>query len=144
MKRIHLTEDKFNMVLKEATELPFQTFYEQTLQFIKDLLNKPIEAKPSALLTKFGLDNGTLRKKLYDFGVIGKKEDIREPYDETEGKQSSRYYVSYKVPRVNFKDKLRRLYNSLENVNESYHTPQGLMLHDNALGNDVTERGKLT
>lgn len=113
MKLIHLSESKFNAILEEKKELPFQTFYEEVLKFIKGLLNDPIGTKPSNILREYGLHNGMLRKKLLDFNVISKEEDIREPYDETDGKQTSRYYVKYSVPRENFKDKLRKLHTSL-------------------------------
>lgn len=116
MKLIHINESSFNRILaeeEEKKEIPFQTFYEEILKFIKGLLNDPIGTKPSETLTSYGLDGKTLRNKLCDFDVIKKKEDIREPYDETDGKQKSRYYVSYSVPRENFKDKLRKLHNSL-------------------------------
>ena len=121
MKIVHINESSFNRVLtedEEKKELPFQTFYEEVLKFIKGLLNDPIGTKPSEILRDYGLHNGMLRKKLLDYGVITKEEDIREPYDETDGNQESRYYVSYKVPRENFKDKLRKLHSSLINVNE--------------------------
>ena len=132
-----MNESSFNRVLveDEKKELPFQTFYEQVLDFIKGLLNDPIGTKPSEILRDYGLHNGMLRKTLLDYGVIKKEEDIREPYDETNGKQTSRYYVSYKLPRDNFnviktdidgvetietiiKHKLRKLHSSLSNVNE--------------------------
>lgn len=119
MKLIHLSESRFNTILEEKKELPFQTFYEEVLKFIKGLLNDPIGTKPSEILREYGLHNGILRKKLLDFNVIAKEEDIREPYDETDGKQTSRYYVKYSVPRENFKDKLRKLYGVLFNVNEN-------------------------
>lgn len=120
MKLIHINESSFNRILseeEEKKELPFQTFYEEMLKFIKGLLNDPIKTKPSDTLTSHGFDGQTLRSKLCDFGIIKKKEDIREPYDETSGKKTSRYYVSYSVPRENFKDKLRKLHSSLEKEN---------------------------
>jgi len=120
MKIIHLNESSFKRILSEGDEekreLPFQTFYEEVLKFIKGLLNDPINTKPSEILVDNGWDNGTLRKKLYDNGIIIKKEDIREPYDETSGKQTSRYYVSYRVPRENFKDKIRKLHKTNNNA----------------------------
>ena len=120
MKIIHLNESSFKRILSEGDEekreLPFQTFYEEVLKFIKGLLNDPINTKPSEILVDSGWDNGTLRKELYDNGIIIKKEDIREPYDETSGKQTSRYYVSYRVPRENFKDKLRKLHKTNNNT----------------------------
>lgn len=143
MKIIHLNEAKFNNILEEKKELPFQTFYEEVLKFIKGLLNDPIGTKPSEILKSYGLHNGILRKKLLDYGVITKDEDIREPYNETDGNQESRYYVSYKVPRENFKDKLRKLHNNLTSIEEAYHTSKGLMLHNNELGNNLAMRGQI-
>ena len=143
MKIVHLKESKFDALLEEKRELPFQTFYEEVLKFIKGLLNDPIGTKPSEVLKSYGIHNGFLRKKLLDYNVITKDEDIREPYDETSGDKTSRYYVSYKVPRENFKDKLRKLHSSLTSIAESYHTSKGLMLHDNELGNDLTMRGQI-
>ena len=115
MKIIHINESQFKALIREESdELPFQTFYEETLKFIKGILNDPIGAKPSDILVSHGLDGKKLRKKLCDYGVIKKDEDIREPYDETSGKQTSRYYVKYSVPRENFKDKLRKLHGELD------------------------------
>lgn len=119
MKLIHLSESRFNAILEEKKEIPFQTFYEEVLKFIKGLLNDPIGTKPSDVLKEYGIHNGMLREKLLDFNVITKEEDIREPYDETDGNQTSRYYVKYSVPRENFKDKLRKLHSALFNVNEN-------------------------
>jgi hypothetical protein len=42
--------------------------------------------------------------------VIVKKENINEPHNEVTGEIESRYYLSYKVPKKDFKKKLRRLY----------------------------------
>ena len=94
-------------------KIPFLTFYEEVVKFIKGLLNDPIKTKPSDVLIDLGIHNGELRKKLYDYNVITKKENIDEPFDETTGKKVSRYYVSYKVHKENFKDKIRKLYNDL-------------------------------
>lgn len=92
---------------------PFLTFYEEVLKFVKGLLNDPINTKPSTKLKSYGITNGELRQKLYDYDVITKKENIDEPFDETSGKKVSRYYVSYKVHKENFKDKIRKMYNDL-------------------------------
>ena len=99
-------------------KLPFLTFYEEIVKFLKGILNDPIKTKPSEILIELGLSNGELRKKLYDYNVITKKENIDEPFDETTGKKTSRYYVSYKVHKEKFKDKIRKLYNDLFDINE--------------------------
>lgn len=113
MKIIHINESKLNKIFEEKKELPFLTFYEEVLKFVKGLLNDPINTKPSDTLISYGIHNGDLRKKLYDYNVITKDENIDEPFDETTGDRTSRYYVSYKVHKENFKDKIRKLYNDL-------------------------------
>ena len=41
------------------------------------------------------------------------KERIDEPHNEETGEIESRYYLSYKVPKKDFKKKIRRLYQKL-------------------------------
>jgi hypothetical protein len=126
------------------------------VKFIKEMFKDPIGAIPSELLKSIGLHNGELRKKLYDYGIITKDERIDEPYDERTGRQQSRYYVKYDwtedvksamkdSKRMNnpLKEKIRKLYNSYFGLNESYHTPNGLMLHNNELCNDLNMRGEI-
>ena len=116
MKRIHIKESTFNRLLFEDNnddELDFKTFYDNVLVFIKGLLNDPINTKPNETLQSYGITNGDLRKKLCDFGVLSKKEDIREPYDDSSGKQESRYYMSYKLSTDNFKEKLRQIHREI-------------------------------
>ena len=102
--------------------IPFLSFFKEVVSFIKGLLNDPIGTKPSGLLKKYGLNNGVLRKKLLDFGIITKKENITEPFDETNGKMVSKYSVSYRVPKENFKDKIRKFYKDVFSLDESYGT----------------------
>ena len=109
VRKIYIRESS----LEVLRPLPFLTFFEEVLKFVKGLLNDPIGTKPSELLEKYGLDNGTLREKLLEYDVIKKKEDISEPFDERSGKMVSRYSVSYKVPKENFKDKIRKLHNDI-------------------------------
>ena len=156
MKLIHINESVFNRLLEDNRKPPFQTFYEEVVKFIKEMFKDPIGAIPSELLKSIGLHNGELRKKLYDYGIITKDERIDEPYDERTGLQQSRYYVKYDwtedvksamkdSKRMNnpLKEKIRKLYNSYFCLNESYHTPNGLMLHNNELGNDLNMRGDI-
>ena len=117
----------------------------------------PIGTVPNELLKGCGLHNGELRKKLYDYGIITKDERIDEPYDETTGRQQSRYYVKYDWSeriKKEMKDKnrvgnpmkkafIRKLYNDHFGINEAYHTSKGIMLHDNDLENDINMRGEI-
>lgn len=132
MKLVHINESTFNRLLEDNRKPPFQTFYEEVMKFIREMFKDPIGAVPSDLLKSNGLHNGELRKKLYDYGIITKDEDIREPYDERNGYQQSRYYVKYDwtddvrkamkdTRRMNnpLKEKVRKLYNSYFGVNEN-------------------------
>lgn len=127
MRLIHLNESRFNKLLKEDDfrKPPFQDFYEDVIDFIKGILKDPIGTKPNERLKSIGLNNGTLRKQLYDLSIITKDERIDEPYNEETGKQESRYYVKYgwsddvkkslKNPsRMGnpLKEKIRKLYNN--------------------------------
>lgn len=109
-KRVFIKENKISLLKESQEPLPFQTFFEEIIKFIKGLLNDPIQAKPSEKLISHGLTNKLLRKELTDNSVIKKTENIDEPIDDVTGKKTSRYYLSYKVPKENFKNKLRQCY----------------------------------
>lgn len=124
MIRIHVNESTFNRLLEDNRKPPFQDFYEDVVQFVNDIFKDPINASPSDMLKSLGLQGNELRKKLYDLSIVTKEERIDEPYDETTGKQESRYYVKYswaddikkslKNPtRMGnpLKEKIRKLYN---------------------------------
>jgi hypothetical protein len=145
MKLVYIKESKVDVLRESEEELTFWRFFVEVKKFITELLTDPIHARPSVVLVSHGLDNDTLRKKLQDEAVIVKSENIDEPHDEITGKIESRYYLSYKVPKKDFKKKLRRLYQKYveSKVNESFHTPNGLMLHDNELGNNINMRGQI-
>lgn len=132
MKLIHINESVFNRLLEDNRRPPFQDFYDAVIAFVCGLLRDPIGTVPNELLKSNGLHNGELRKRLYDYGIITKDEDIREPYDETTGKKQSRYYVTYNWSddikkeigdknRMNnpIKEKVRKLYNNYFGVNEN-------------------------
>ena len=136
MKKVYITEERIPMVAEmiersgqgvdelrrslrrtlnegREEEFTFFQFFHQVKKFIERLLNDPINARPSEELVRRGLTNDVLRKTLQNEGVIVKSENIKEPHDETSGKIESRYYLSYKVPRKDFKRKLRRMYQKM-------------------------------
>lgn len=115
-KVIYITESDTNKIAD--SEIVFQTFYEEVIKYIRGLLNDPIHTTESDVLKKAGIDEKKLRKELCSNSVIVKTERIDEPTDEETNKKVSRYYVSYKVPKQNFKDKLRKVYNRLVNNQE--------------------------
>ena len=117
MRKIYISEDRIpevKQLLDESEEkMSFLYFYEQVRDFIKDLLNDPMDAVPSKALRIRGLHNGKLRKMLRDANIIQMKEKIDEPHNEETGEIESRYYLSYKVPKKDFKKKIRRLYQKI-------------------------------
>jgi hypothetical protein len=139
MRLIHINESVFNRLLEDNRRPPFQDFYDSIVTFIEGMRKDPIGTVPNELLKGCGLHNGELRKKLYDYGIITKDERIDEPYDETTGRQQSRYYVTYDWSeriKKEMKDKerignpikkafIRKLYNDHFGINEAYHTSKG-------------------
>lgn len=125
MRKIFITEDKIMVISESEEEYTFFQFFNDIKSFLKDLLNDPIHARPNKRLVMHGISNDVARNKIQDYGIAIKSEKINEPFDEATGKQVSRYYVSYKIPRKDFKKKIRRLYQSLSNViGESYNQIQ--------------------
>ena len=90
--------------------MTFITFYEETIEFLKDMLKDPINARPSDTLEGAGYDNTRLRGLLRERGVVEMTERIDEPTDERTRSPRSMYHLSYKVRRDGFKDKLRELF----------------------------------
>lgn len=119
MRIVHLNESKFAMLMESDSYLPFKTFYDETVKFLNTLLKDPINAKPSEKLRSHGIESASFRKKLYDKGIIDKKERIDEPYDEETRKMTSRYYVTYTVKETEtVKRRLRELYKEMFENNE--------------------------
>ena len=110
MKLVYIKESKIDVLKESEEELTFLRFFVEVKKFITELLTDPIHARPSVTLVSHGLDNDALRRKLQDEMIIIKKENIDEPHNEVTGDRESRYYLSYKVPKKDFKKKLRRLY----------------------------------
>ena len=112
MRKVYLKESSVEM-LASKKPLTFLKFYNELIKFIRGLLNDPIDARPSELLVSNGFPNGKLRHLLVQFGIVKKSEDIDEPINDESGKKESRYHLSYKVPKEDFKKKLRRFYKDI-------------------------------
>ena len=123
--KIYINESKL-MLIKESEEekVTFYKFFTEVKNFIKDLLDDPIEAKPSGFFKAHGISKSLLLNKMLDRDIIAKKENIDEPND-ADGNMKSMHYLQYKVPRKNFEQKIKRLYSYFfenekrRNVNES-------------------------
>lgn len=96
--------------IKESTlrELKEQvTFYEfknKLIYFLKDLLNDPINSSVDNFFKDNGISKSLLIKMLLKKNIIERS----EKFEEEDGK--SIYKLQYKIPKANFKTKVKRLY----------------------------------
>ena len=106
---VYLTENQLVTLSESKDEVTFYKFFNEVKNFIKNLLDDPVNAKPSSFFKEHNISKTKLLNKMLDRGIIAKKEDIREPND-ADGKMKSMHYIQYKVPKKNFEQKIRRLY----------------------------------
>ena len=124
MKNIYITESQLMLIKESEDEVTYYEFQREAKKFMSDLLKDPIGAKSRELFTKHGIGRNSLIKKMRDCGLLTKKENIVEPYNEETGKKESTYVVSYKVPKKDFDKHMHRLYSKLfenkpkENIEE--------------------------
>ncbi len=109
MATIYVTEDQLALIKESSEEVTFYRFFIEVKNYMKDLLNDPIEAKPSEFFSKHGISKSTLLNKLLERGIVNRKETIDEPTD-ADGNITSSHTLQYSIPRKNFELKLHRLY----------------------------------
>lgn len=108
--KIYLSEDKLVLIKEsEDEEVTFFKFFTEVKNFLKNLLDDPIKAKPSDFFKEHDISKKELLNKMLDKNIISKKEDIDEPND-ADGKMKSMHHIQYRVPRKNFEQKIKRLY----------------------------------
>lgn len=117
MKTIYLTEKQIKMLREKKEEITFYEFVMGVKSFLKDLLKRPSGATPSDLFTRNNISKKELLNKMTDLGLIKKTERIDEVPIE-EGKKVAKRFVTYKVPKARFKEKVKELYKDL--FSESY------------------------
>ncbi len=135
MKNIYITENQLNLLKDESNkEVTFYEFVISVKQFLKDLLKKPSEAKLNDILSNSGIKKNDLIDKMKDIGMIKSNERIDEvPMNE---KKVAKRYITYKIPKANFKNKLKKLYDELissdkeELVSEDGATSCGSVMQD--------------
>ena len=108
--KVYLREDKLVLIKEsEEEEVTFYKFFTEVKNFLRDLLDDPINAKPSGFFKDHDISKNDLLNKMMDKDIIAKKENIDEPTD-ADGKMKSMHYIQYRVPRKNFEQKIKRLY----------------------------------
>jgi hypothetical protein len=109
MKKIIINENKLTILKESQEEVTFYKFFVEVKNFMKDLLNDPINAKPKDFFKNHGISRSVLINRMLDKNMLTKKETINEPND-ADGKMKSRHFIEYKVPKKNFEEKMHRLY----------------------------------
>ncbi len=107
--KIYLKEDKLFLIKESEEEVTFYKFFTEVKNFLQDLLDDPINAKPSGFFKSHGISKSVLLNKMLDRDIVAKKENIDEPTD-ADGKIKSMHYLQYRVPKKNFEQKIKRLY----------------------------------
>lgn len=107
--KIYLNEDKLFLIKESEEEVTFYKFFTEVKNFLQDLLDDPINAKPSGFFKSHGISRSVLLNKMLDRDIVAKKENIDEPMD-ADGKMKSMHYLQYRVPKKNFEQKIKRLY----------------------------------
>lgn len=110
--KIYIPQNKLQIIKESVNEeVTFFEFCRDIKKFIKELLQNPFSANVSGVLKNRGISNKELRSTLLNRNIIKKKERIDEPYDEKLGKKKSMFHVTYTVPKSDFENKLKNLYN---------------------------------
>ena len=107
--KVYIDESKLMLIKESEEEVTFYKFFTEVKNFIKDLLDDPIGAKPSGFFKAHNISRSLLLNKMLDRDIVTKKENIDEPND-ADGNMKSMHYIQYKVPRKNFEQKIKRLY----------------------------------
>jgi hypothetical protein len=117
VKKIYINENQakslMNFVREGKEEVTFNEFVVSVKQFLKDLLHKPKEAKPSELFSNNGIGKNELISKMKELGLVKSSERIDEIPIEEGGKKVAKRFVTYKIPKARFKDKVKQLYRDI-------------------------------
>ena len=100
-KIIYITEEQLKELKEQVT---FFQFKNKLISFLKELLRDPINANLDPFFKNNGISRNTLMKILLKKNIIERK----EKFDEVDGK--SVYHLQYKIPKANFKTKVKRVY----------------------------------
>ena len=105
---IVITESMMNMLHSEV-EMTEYKFQNNIKKFLSDLLADPVNASPSKLLLFYGLTRSRLLKHLSNVGMVERDERISDKDENGEAKTAT-MLIRYKVPKKNFKRKLKKLW----------------------------------
>lgn len=115
MKTIIINENNLNNLIESKDEITFYSFFVHIKNFLKELLQDPVNATPSNELKGYlKCDNKHVIEKLIDFDIIRRSNKIIETPKEVtaDNKSKVRYSVKYSIPKKMFKEKIHKLYDT--------------------------------
>lgn len=112
--KIYLTAKQVNMLKEEEEkrEIPFEEFFVNAKNFLKDLLTKPYEAELPSIFKMKGYTKDDIISAMKKIGLLKSEENIIE-VPVNEGKLRAKHTIKYKIPKQRFMDKLRELHKEL-------------------------------
>jgi len=123
-KKIYINENRLKALVESHEEITFFSFFNNIRNFLKDLLNDPINAEPSDELKRYfnNATRGGIIDKLVGSDIVRRNTKLKEtPKQATEnGKSQVNFSIKYSVPRDNFKEKIHNLYNKTINEAKSF------------------------
>lgn len=107
--KVTLTESQFDKIFGGDDETTFYEFMTKAKNFIRGLLDNPMDEGDDEFFKGFGYDRKKLINKLGSDGIVVKKENVTEKPNE-DGKKVAYYQVSYSVPKKDFEKKIKAFY----------------------------------
>lgn len=123
MKQIIINEDKLNVLIENKEEITYFSFFTHVKNFLKKLLEDPVNAEASSELKDYlNCNSKQVIEKLVDYDIVRRENNLKEtPKEATaDGKSKVRMSIKYSVPKKNFKEKIHNLYNKEINENKSF------------------------
>lgn len=105
---IRIDTNMYNL-LKEEVEMTEYRFNSNVKTFLKQLLDDPVNAKPSELLCLYGFNRSKLLRELSNVGIIERDDRISDK-DENGEMKTATMMVKFRIPKKDFKHKLKKLY----------------------------------
>lgn len=112
--KIYINESKLNILVESKEEITYFSFFVEIKNFLKKLLEDPINATASVKLQNYlNCNSKEIIEKMIDADIIRRKNSLSETPKEgtADGKSKVRLSVQYSVPKKNFKEKIKSFYN---------------------------------
>ena len=107
--RIIKIDESMYRLIKEEAEMTEYRFTSNLKSFLRQLLDDPVNAQPTELFKMYGYSRSKLINMLIRNGIVEKDEKISDK-DENGEPKTATMMVKFKVPKKDFKHKIKKLY----------------------------------